>query len=190
MPQLSARADNVFGVAMPNPPEEGRNKISDNLTPLYPNSRIKLDARAIAVVNSDKQALLIPRRIQPGEPVMPSVAYAQLLAETMPARVQSDEEYDLIRSRFGDLLGKRRRTIVEDKLMDLLGVLIEDYDRRHCLPPDESTPADRLQFLLPHSGKTPADLPPVFGRRSHVNEAIDGKRKISAEQARKTGQTV
>jgi HTH-type transcriptional regulator / antitoxin HigA len=116
---------------------------------------------------------------------MPTVAYEQLLAETMPARVQNDEEYDLVRSRFGDLLCKRRRTAAEDKLMDLLGVLIEDYDRRNSLPPEESTPADRLQFLLAHSRKTPADLLPVFGQRSHANEAINGKRKISAEQARK-----
>jgi HTH-type transcriptional regulator/antitoxin HigA len=116
---------------------------------------------------------------------MPSVAYEQLLAETMPARAQNYEEYDLIRSRFGHLLGKRRRTLAEDKLMDLLGVLIEDYDRRHCLPPEESTPADRLQFLLAHSEKTPADLLPIFGQRSHVNEAMNGKRKIGAEQARK-----
>jgi hypothetical protein len=47
--------------------------------------------------------------------------------------------------------------------MDLLGVLIEDHDRRHCLPPEESTPADRLPFLVAHSEKTPADLLPVFG---------------------------
>jgi HTH-type transcriptional regulator/antitoxin HigA len=116
---------------------------------------------------------------------MPTVAYERLLAETMPARAQNDEEYDLIRARFGVLLGKRRRTLAEEKLMDLLGVLIEDYDRRHRLPPDESTPAERLQFLLAHSGKTVADLLPVFGQRSHVNEAVNGKRKISAEQARK-----
>jgi plasmid maintenance system antidote protein VapI len=27
----------------------------------------------------------------------------------------------------------------------------------------------------------------VFGRRSHVNETLNGKRRISAEQARKLG---
>jgi hypothetical protein len=113
----------------------------------------------IAVVNFEKQALLIEEVLThekyiPGESVMPTVAYQQLLAETMPARVQNDEEYDLIRSRFGDLLSKHRRTVAEDKLMDLLGVLIEDYDRRNSLPPEESTPSDRLQVLLEHSGKT------------------------------------
>jgi antitoxin component HigA of HigAB toxin-antitoxin module len=70
-------------------------------------------------------------------------------------------------------------------LMRLFALLIENYDRRHALPPDEATPAERLAFPLEHSGKAPADLIPVFGQRSHVNEALNGKRKISAEQARK-----
>jgi len=38
---------------------------------------------------------------------------------------------------------------------------------------------------LEHSGKTTADLVAIFGQRSHVNEALNGKRKISAEQARR-----
>jgi HTH-type transcriptional regulator / antitoxin HigA len=116
---------------------------------------------------------------------MPATVYEQLLAETKPARIEGDEQYDSIRSRFGDLLSKRRRTVAEDKLMDLLGVLIEDYDRRHSLPPDGAAPADRLRFLMEHSGKTPADLLPIFGQRSRVNEALNGKRNVSAEQARK-----
>ena len=43
-------------------------------------------------------------------------------------------------------------------------------------------------ILYLHSGKAPADLLPVFGQRSHVNEALTGKRNISAAQARKLGQ--
>jgi antitoxin component HigA of HigAB toxin-antitoxin module len=71
--------------------------------------------------------------------------------------------------------------------MKLLAVLVEDYDRRHALPPDGSTPPERLRYLLEISGKTTAALAPVFGPRSHVNEALNGKRAISAEQARKLG---
>jgi len=69
--------------------------------------------------------------------------------------------------------------------MRLLGVLIADYDERNSLPPEESSPAERLRFLLEHSGKEPADLIPVFGQRSHLKEALNGKREISAAQARK-----
>lgn len=118
---------------------------------------------------------------------MPSATYEELLAETIPARIMDEDQYGAVCERFGVLLGKRRRTSAENKLMDLLGLLIEDYDRRHAMPPDNSTPAERLQFLMEHSGKVSADLLPVFGQRSHVNEALNGKRTISTEHARKLG---
>jgi len=69
--------------------------------------------------------------------------------------------------------------------MKLLGVLVEEYDRRHALPPSDSTPGQRLNYLLEISGRAPADLLSVFGQRSHIHEALKGKRPISAAQARK-----
>ena len=41
--------------------------------------------------------------------------------------------------------------------------------------------------LEDYAGQTSEALPPVFGQRSHVHEALNGKRPISAEQARKLG---
>jgi HTH-type transcriptional regulator/antitoxin HigA len=120
---------------------------------------------------------------------MPTASYEQLLLETLPARIESEEQYREVGDRLGDLIGKRRRrTKEESKLMHLLALLVEDYDRRNALPPEESTPAEMVRFLMEHSGKTAADLLPVFGQRSHVNEALNGKRPISAEQARKLGE--
>jgi HTH-type transcriptional regulator/antitoxin HigA len=114
--------------------------------------------------------------------------YAQLLNEVLPQIIETDEQYKEIGDRLGDLIGKgKRRTAAETKLMRLLSLVVEDYDRRHDMPPDDSTPAERLQFLLEHSGKTQADLLPVFGQPSHVSEAVHGKRPISASQARKLG---
>ena len=115
--------------------------------------------------------------------------YEELLAETLPGRIKNDEDYDRLRARLGELLVQRRRTRAEDRLMDLLAVVIEDYDRQHGMPPDNSTPAERLQFLVEHSGKSATELLlPIFSQRSHVNEALNGKRAISAAQARKLGQ--
>jgi len=119
---------------------------------------------------------------------MPVAPYEQLLVDTLPARIGTDAQYHAIHARFGELLKKARRSRAEEKLMDLLGVLIEDYDRRHSMPPDDGTPGERLRFLMEHSARQPSDLLPVFGQRSHVNEALNGKRRISAEQARKLGQ--
>ena len=120
---------------------------------------------------------------------MPTATYEELLIETLPQVIQTAAQYHRIARRFGDLVGKgRARSAEETKLLRLLALLVEDYDRRHALPPDNSTPAEKLQFLLEHSGKTATDLQPVFGQRSHVHEALTGKRGISAPQARKLGQ--
>jgi len=120
---------------------------------------------------------------------MSTATYEELLIETLPQVIETQAQYDPIARRFGDLVGKgRARSADETKLMRLLALLVEDFDRRHALPPDRSTPAERLQFLLEHSGKTATDLRPVFGQRSHVHEALTGKRSISAPQARKLGQ--
>ena len=101
---------------------------------------------------------------------------------------ETTKQYNDIANSFGNLVEKARlRTNEETKFMRLLAVLIEDYDRRHSLPPDGSKPADRLRFLIEHTGKTPADHIAIFGQRSHVNEALNGKRKISLAHAQKLG---
>jgi HTH-type transcriptional regulator/antitoxin HigA len=118
---------------------------------------------------------------------MPASAYEQLLVDVLPARIETGGQYDTIHARFGELLRKARRNKAEDRLMDLLGVLIEDFDRRNSLPPDDGTPGERLRFLMEHSLRPSSDLLPIFGQRSHLNEALNGKRPISIEQARKLG---
>jgi antitoxin component HigA of HigAB toxin-antitoxin module len=120
---------------------------------------------------------------------MPSATYESLLIETSPEVIETWEQYQINGRRLGELIGKgTARTREETKLMRLLALLIEDYDRRHGMPPDHSTPAERLQFLLEHSGRKAADLLAIFGQRSHVHEPLTGKRTIGVSQARKLGQ--
>ena len=116
-------------------------------------------------------------------------AYQELLLATEPEVVETREQYDAVYQRFGTLFdkGRRGRTPEEEKLYRLLALLIQDYDRRHAFPPDNSTPAERLQYVLDNSGKTPSDLIPIFGQKSHVSEALKGSRPISADHARKLG---
>lgn len=119
---------------------------------------------------------------------MASRSYEQLLTENVPQVIETEEQYKKIHQQFGELFDKRKgRTTEETKYMKLLGLLIQDYDRRHSLPADEDTPAERLKYLLEASGKTLVELEPVFGQKSHASEALNGKRPISADQARKLG---
>lgn len=78
---------------------------------------------------------------------MPPATYEKLLSEILPQVLETEKQYEQIGARLGDLIGKgRSRTPDETKLMRLLALLVEDYDRRHAMPPDDSTPAERLQF--------------------------------------------
>lgn len=119
---------------------------------------------------------------------MGTTVYERLLCEVRPEAIETGERYDEVAARLAELVRKgSRRSAGETRLMKLLAVLVEDYDRRHAFPPDDGTPAERLRYLLEVSGKTPAALIPIFGQRSHVNEALNGKRPISLEHARKLG---
>ena len=114
--------------------------------------------------------------------------YEQLLCEVRPEVIETGKRYDDVSLRLAQLVRKgKRRTAGYTRLMKLLAVLVEDYDRRHSLPLGDSSPAEKLRHLLEISGKPAATLIPVFGQRSHVNEALTGKRRISIEQARNLG---
>ena len=103
--------------------------------------------------------------------------------------LETEEQYDSAAVRLSELVRKgRRRTVDEIRLMKLLAVLVRDYDERNALPPAGMAAGEALQYLLEQSGKTAVDLLRVFGQRSHVNEALNGRRKISTEQARKLAQ--
>ena len=115
-------------------------------------------------------------------------SYEELLCEARPEVIASSARYDQVSERLAELVRKgSRRTASETRLMKLLAVLVEEYDRRHALPPDDGTPVERLRYLMDVSGMSAGELIPVFGQRSHVAEALNGKRPISAEQARKLG---
>jgi antitoxin component HigA of HigAB toxin-antitoxin module len=119
---------------------------------------------------------------------MGASVYERLLCETRPEVIETAARYDEVTARLAELVRKgARRGAGETRLMKLLALLVEDYDRRNALPPDEATPAERLSYLLEVSGRTAADLIPVFGQRSHVNEALNGKRPISAAHSQRLG---
>jgi antitoxin component HigA of HigAB toxin-antitoxin module len=119
---------------------------------------------------------------------MGTTVYERLLCEVHPEVIETAERYDEVSARLAGLVRKGdRRTASETRLMRLLAVLVEDYDRRHAMPPSNSTPAETLRYLLESSGRAATALIPVFGQRSHANEALNGRRPIGTEQARKLG---
>jgi len=114
------------------------------------------------------------------------VAYGELLARVQPHPIKDEREYDRLVAEVGRLVerGERNLSREETSLLEMLSILIADYDRKHYpLPPSE--PHKMLAFLLEQRGLEPHDLWPVLGSKSRVSEILSGKRAISKAHARK-----
>ncbi len=114
------------------------------------------------------------------------VAYGELLARVQPHPIKDDREYDRLVTEVGRLVerGERNLSMEETSLLEMLSILIEDYDRKHYpLPP--SQPHKLLAFLLEQRGLEPHDLWSVLGSKSRVSEILNGKRAISKSHAKK-----
>lgn len=69
--------------------------------------------------------------------------------------------------------------------MEVLGVLIEDYERRHY-PIGPPSPVEAIRFALAERGMKPVDLIPVIGgSKGRIYEVLAGKRKLSIEMIRR-----
>ena len=95
--------------------------------------------RLIASVDFAEQLLVIEEILTPcglrkGDVLM--TGYEILLCETRPEAIATGKQYDAVVARLAELVRKGgSRTKDEARLMRLLAVLVEDYDRRHALPP-------------------------------------------------------
>ncbi|MCI0489049.1 MAG: transcriptional regulator [Blastocatellia bacterium] len=110
--------------------------------------------------------------------------YAGLLAETMPGRITTEQENDRCLAIIAEMMDREKRSPEEDKLMDLLITLIEEFEDRHYQL-NASTPLSILQTLMENRGVAPKDLWEIFGSKGIASEVLNGKRSISKAQAKK-----
>jgi len=112
--------------------------------------------------------------------------YGELLATVQPHPVKDQREYDRLVAEIGRLVerGEKRLSPEETSLLEMMSILVEEYDRKHY-PVAPSPPHEALAFLLEQRGLEPHDLWPVLGSKSRVSEILSGKRAISKAQAKK-----
>ena len=114
------------------------------------------------------------------------VAYGKLLAKVLPHAIKDEKEYDRLVGEVGRLMerGEENLSPEETSLLEMISILIEEYDRQHYpLPP--SQPHEMLAYLMNQRGLEPHDLWAVLGSKSRVSEILSGKRDISKAQAKK-----
>ena len=68
-------------------------------------------------------------------------------------------------------------------LLDIVIFFVHDYEERNIEIP-EAEPRVVLRFLMEQHDLRQSDLAEIFGSQSNVSEVLNGKREISARQAR------
>ncbi len=109
--------------------------------------------------------------------------YGRLLAATVPGVVKTEEENERLLAEVDKLMRKKSLSPEEEKLLDLLVTLIEDFEEKHYQL-NASTPHAILKELMEARGVKASELWKLFGSKGVASEVIRGKRAISKAQAK------
>jgi HTH-type transcriptional regulator / antitoxin HigA len=110
--------------------------------------------------------------------------YADLLARALPSVIHSEKENKRYLALLEDLDQKGKLSAAEQRLAELLTLLIEDFEQKvYSLKP--AMPLDILNQLIEANGLKQKDLVDVFGTPSIVSEVLNGKRGLTIEHIKK-----
>lgn len=111
--------------------------------------------------------------------------YAELLAQTLPAVIETEEENERILEIINSLISKDGLSPDERKILRLLTRLVEDFEDQTYPMAEKTDPLGTLLFLMEQNKLKQADLVDVFGSDGRVSDVVGGKRGISKNHARK-----
>ena len=111
-------------------------------------------------------------------------SYAALLSAIRPEVIRDEKQNRAYIGRLEVLSSKKHLTSAEQKLMRLLLLLVEDFERNSDPVPD-AAPVDILRHLMEAHGLRQRDLTDVFGTESIVSEILHGKRDLTKEHIRR-----
>ncbi|QLE54780.1 type II toxin-antitoxin system HigA family antitoxin [Nostoc sp. TCL26-01] len=81
----------------------------------------------------------------------------------------------------------RELSFEEDELLQLLIILIENFEREYYQLDEPINSQSMLLFLLEQSEKTREDLEVFLGSKTLLDKILNGQHKITPEQAQKLG---
>jgi HTH-type transcriptional regulator/antitoxin HigA len=126
--------------------------------------------------------------VEEGLLTVATASYPALLQEAQPEIIRDERAHQRALDWISRLMTKARRSSAEDKLLELLSKLANDYEET-VYPTPEISPRDALAHLLENCGKSPAELARTVGvARSTISEVLRGKRSISVEVAFRLGE--
>jgi HTH-type transcriptional regulator/antitoxin HigA len=111
--------------------------------------------------------------------------YKALLMETVPEAIHTEAENEAAIEKIEELANKKRLSIAERKLLELLTVLVEAFEEDHYSLSRRATPLEVLKELIQANGLKQKDLTDVFGTPSIISEVLHGKRNLTTAHIKK-----
>jgi HTH-type transcriptional regulator / antitoxin HigA len=113
--------------------------------------------------------------------------YSRLLSKYQPRIIKTEEENENFLEIVEELLSCQNLAPEEDVLLELLVRLIEDFEEKHYQL-NVSTPNSRLLHLMEARSLQKSDLVEILGSSEIVDQVINGKLKLTQEQANALGE--
>jgi HTH-type transcriptional regulator / antitoxin HigA len=97
--------------------------------------------------------------------------------------LKTEEDYTNASIRMMEIFHAEPNTPEIDEL-DLLMVLVKDYDEKHYQLP-ELDALEVIKYKMQEMGMKAKDLEPIIGSKGHVSAILSGKREITLKMAQK-----
>lgn len=97
--------------------------------------------------------------------------------------LKTEEDYNKAAMRMMEIFYAQPNTPESDEL-DLLIVLVKDYDEKHYQLP-ELDALVVIKYKMQEMGIKAKDLEPIIGSKGHVSAILSGKREITLKMAQK-----
>ncbi|MUG93900.1 transcriptional regulator [Scytonema sp. UIC 10036] len=111
-------------------------------------------------------------------------SFTDLLISFPPRPIKSEEDLEKTQTVVDNLLDKGQLTEEEEDYLNLLGILIHEYEQTQDLVPDIYG-VELLKVLITELNLKQKDLVPVFKTESIVSDVLKGKRKLTVEHIQK-----
>ena len=97
--------------------------------------------------------------------------------------LKTEADYDNASNRLMEIFHADQGTPEGDE-MELLSVLIKDYDDKHYVLP-KLNPLEAIKYKMEEKGIKAKDLEPIIGSKGHVSSILSGRRELTLKIAQK-----
>jgi HTH-type transcriptional regulator/antitoxin HigA len=110
--------------------------------------------------------------------------YRDLVSRAIPHIIRTEAENEHYIRVLESLCASPHPSAAQKELVELLTLLIEDFEERHyALKP--ASPIEHLQELMNVNDLKQKDLVDIFGTPSIVSEVLNGKRHLTTDHIRR-----